>query len=241
MRGPSSSEGPKAREVDREGIVGDSPRMAPDRESASRSLDPTAARDERELVEGLLAGDAHAVGEFLERSHHPVYCMACRISRDPETRRDWSHDVLLGVLDDLARGRFEYRGPGSFWAWFRKRAHYRLLDSYRRSKQILVRESPQGGTFDLPADSRATEHDPEQEMQRTLLRSSLESCMDRLENRDHRRALELLLFEDLTYETIAERLDAPLNTVRAWIRRGRLQIRRCLVESLHLLEGKAEW
>jgi RNA polymerase sigma-70 factor (ECF subfamily) len=213
--------------------------MAPDPGSAALATGPDAARDEHRLVDGLLANHPHSVNEFLERSHHPVYCMACRLSRDPDSRRDWSHDVLLGILDDLARGRFEYRGPGSFWAWFRKRAYYRLLDEYRRSKRTRERESPQGGTLDLPEGSPLREHDPAEELRRTLTRSALEACLDRLENRDHRRALDLLLFQDLAYEAIAERLGAPLNTVRAWIRRGRLQMRRCLVESLAMLERES--
>jgi RNA polymerase sigma-70 factor (ECF subfamily) len=214
--------------------------MRPDPDPATGTLDSTAARDEHRLVEGLLAHETAAVSEFLERSHHPVYCMACRLSRDADTRRDWSHDVLLGILDDLARGRFEYRGPGSFWAWFRKRAYYRLLDCYRGAKRTLGRESPQGGTLDLPESALRLEQDPAQEMQLTLTRSALEACLQRLENRDHRRALDLLLFEDLAYDAIAERLDTPINTVRAWIRRGRLQVRRCLVESLDLLTGGTE-
>jgi RNA polymerase sigma-70 factor (ECF subfamily) len=212
--------------------------MRPDPDPATGTLDSTAARDERRLVQGLLANETAAVGEFLERSHHPVYCMACRLTRDVDTRRDWSHDVLLGILDDLSRGRFEYRGPGTFWAWFRKRAYYRLLDSYRATKKTLGRESPQGGTLDLPEFVQGRGLDPAEEMQLTLTRSALEACLERLENRDHRRALDLLLFEDMAYETIAERLDAPLNTVRAWIRRGRLQMRKCLVESLDLLAGR---
>jgi RNA polymerase sigma-70 factor (ECF subfamily) len=163
--------------------------------------------------------------------------MACRLARDPETRRDWSHEVLLGILEDLELGRFEYRGPGSFWAWFRKRAYFRLLDAYRRSKVRETRESPAGGTLDLPESWTMPGADPADELHRTMTRSAVEACLERLDNRDHRHALRLLLFEDLSYEAIAERLDAPLNTVRAWIRRGRLQVRTCLVKSLGLLEG----
>ncbi len=205
--------------------------------------------DERTLVEGIAAGDPEAISEFLERTHHPVYCMAARLASDPETRRDWSHDVLLGILEDLERGRYEYRGPGSFWAWFRKRAHFRLLDAYRSSRLTSERERAAGAPQDLPTGSHASlsaawagwggrgQTDPAEEMERIEVQSAVERCLRGLTNDDHRKSLELLLFHDLAYEEIARRSDVPLNTVRAWIRRGRLALRRCLVLALHLAPG----
>ncbi len=200
--------------------------------TAPRTPPSDDAEAERRLVEGLLARRDEAIAEFLSRTHHPVYCMAARLAADSGTRRDWSHDVLLGILEDLERGRFDYRGPGTFWAWFKKRAYFRLLDRYRRSKLDGERETPQGGTFDLPELHAAGLEDPVEEMGRVETRAAIEACLARLENADHRRALDLLLFQDLAYESIAIAMDAPLNTVRAWIRRGRLLLRKCLVHTL---------
>jgi RNA polymerase sigma-70 factor (ECF subfamily) len=216
------------------------------RDSDAREPVDPPRRDERALVEGLLARDGAALSEFLERTHHPVYCMAIRLSGDPETRRDWAHDVLLGILADLERGRFEYRGPGSFWGWFRKRAHFRLLDAYRRDRLVTDRESPRGGAEELSENTGrdgtsaawpigGAVEDPLEELHRVEIRAALERCLEALPNEDHRRSLELLLFRDLPYEEVARTLEVPLNTVRAWIRRGRLAVRRCLVESLDLL------
>jgi RNA polymerase sigma-70 factor (ECF subfamily) len=193
---------------------------------------------EERLVRGLAGSDPAAVREFLERTHHPVWCMAARVASDPETRRDWSHEVLLGVLRDLELGRFEYRGPGSFWGWFRKRAYFRLLDEYRRSRKVTEREMPGGAPTDLSGPGELTgSEDPARELERTEIRAAVEACLEKLPNPNQRRALEGLLWDDLSYEDIAARLSAPLNTVRAWIRRGRLALRKCLVVSLGLQPG----
>jgi RNA polymerase sigma-70 factor (ECF subfamily) len=193
---------------------------------------------EEQLVEGLLAQRPAAIREFLQRTHHPVWCMAARVSSDLETRRDWSHEVLLGILHDLDLRRFQYRGPGSFWSWFRKRAYYRLLDEYRRGRLRGEREAATGGTEELPELKRLVGgEDPETELERTEIRSAVERCLEKLENPNQRRALEGLLWEDLPYQAIATRLEAPLNTVRAWIRRGRLALRKCLVGALGLQPG----
>ncbi len=216
-------------------------------DSSSSASSASSELDERHLVEGLIAGAPGAVREFLDRTHHPVYCMAIRLSSDPETRRDWCHDTLLGILDDLRLGRFEYRGSGSFWGWFRKRAHYRLLDEYRRSRRISGRESPRGGPLELE-DAEAVPGglsrwsgwnggDPHEELERVEMLSALETCLRALDNENHRKALELLWLQDQPYEEISLALEAPLNTVRAWIRRGRLAVRTCLTASLGLDEA----
>lgn len=196
--------------------------------------------DERRLAEGLIAGSHDAVAELLSRTHHPVYAMACRITQDPDRRRDWTHSALLGILEDLERGRFVYRHPGSFWAWFRKRVYFRLLDEYRRHRRASQREvapDPETGSLDLSDFGGGV--DPADELERVELRAALEECLGRLSSHDQRHALDLLLISDLTYQEIAASLRAPLNTVRAWIRRGRLQVRRCMAERLGWLASRA--
>lgn len=186
---------------------------------------------EPRLVDGLAAGRVEAVHEFLERSHHAVYGMAARLSASPDDRRDWAHETLLGVIEDVRRGRFVFTRPGSFWAWFRTRAYYRLLDLYRAGRTRSRRE-----TVDLEMLSLACSgvDSPEAELERTELRAALEACLEQLPNEDHHQALWHLLVNDLSYAAVAERLETPLNTVRAWIRRGRALLRRCLAERLGL-------
>jgi len=192
---------------------------------------------ERRLVDGLVAGSSEAVSEFLSRTHHPLFCMACRLTTDPDLRRDWSHEVLLGILDDVNRGRFVYRRPGSFWAWFRKRAYYRLLNEYSRHRRRLRRE-PSG---DIEHTQAAEESSPwattvslENEVESVRMRAAVEACLERIPSRDQQRALALLLFEDLAYQEIAQVLATPLNTIKAWVRRGRLALRICLSAALGL-------
>jgi RNA polymerase sigma-70 factor (ECF subfamily) len=49
---------------------------------------------------------------------------------------------------------------------------------------------------------------------------------------EQRQALELSFFGGLTHEQIAERLDTPLGTIKARIRRGLLRLRDSLNEAL---------
>lgn len=189
--------------------------------------------DERELAAGLRERSAWARREFFTRAHDAVYARACRLTRDVDLRRDWTHDALLRLVAEVADGRFVYRGPGSFWGWFRVRAPFLLLDSLRRRRLQEMREAPAEALGEDLPDPQADD-DPSRDLERLEILRAVEACLEALANPDQRRALELLLYRGATYERIAAELDRPLNTVRTDIRRGRLALRECLVWRLEL-------
>lgn len=188
---------------------------------------------ERSLVEGLQAHDPAARTEFFHKAHHAVHAYARRLTPDPDLQRDWAHDALLRLVEDVEQGRFVYRGPGSFWGWFRVRAPFLLLDSLRIRRRLEAREGPGNGEGDEAADPVGPD-DPSLDLERLEILHAVETCLLAIAHQDQRRALDLLLFHDLTYEQIAEALGIPLNTIRTDIRRGRLALRECLVRRLEL-------
>lgn len=188
--------------------------------------------DEEALVRGLIARDPDLVADFLTRTHRPVYAMSGRLTADPEQRHDWTHDVLLKVLEDLARGAFVYRWPGSFWSWFRTRTYYLLINEYRRHKQHHDRwTTGEVGEAVLARLPMKTGTEPMDLIEAVQARAVIEDCVGRLPSDDQRRALRLLLLEDHSYQSVADVLGATLNTVRSWIRRARIAVRRCVASA----------
>ena len=58
-------------------------------------------------------------------------------------------------------------------------------------------------------------------------RARLYGCLEELDART-RQAIRTAFFEGVTYEALAVRLDAPLGTVKSWIRRGLIRLKGCL-------------
>lgn len=190
------------------------------------AMDP---EEERALVEGLCMRDPSAVDEFVSRTHRNVFAMACRLTIEESDREDWTHDVLLRILDEMANGRFVYRWPGGFWSWFGLRARFLMWNCRDRQRRL------RGPELDAEANERALDAleishsaDPQRILERLEAQRVVEDCIAKLASADHRRALSLLLLEGLSYQDIADEAATPLNTVRSWIRRGRVAVRECV-------------
>jgi RNA polymerase sigma-70 factor (ECF subfamily) len=60
-----------------------------------------------------------------------------------------------------------------------------------------------------------------------LERAQLDDCMDQLEPK-RRSLIRTAFFENVTYDVLALRAEAPLGSVKSWIRRGLQQLKACL-------------
>jgi RNA polymerase sigma-70 factor (ECF subfamily) len=59
---------------------------------------------------------------------------------------------------------------------------------------------------------------------------ALHDCLGELKE-IQRKAVMLAYFEGMTHEELAQRLDTPLGTIKSWLRRGLLRLKKCLEQS----------
>jgi len=57
--------------------------------------------------------------------------------------------------------------------------------------------------------------------------AALSRCLSELDARAA-AVIRTAFYEGVTYEALAQRLGAPLGTVKSWVRRGLLKLRACL-------------
>ncbi len=186
---------------------------------------------EEDLVRGIVAGDAKARCAFVNLCHDAAYAFACKLSTDPSLRGDWTHDCILRLIADIADQSFSFRGPGSLWGWFRKRAWFLIMESRRTHYRQTVREISDGGEAAISFHGSSSS---DQGIESTEISEAIIYCLDGLESADQRRVLTLLLLRNMEYQEIATEVNSPVNTIRAWIRRGRLKLRQCLARRLDL-------
>ena len=188
--------------------------------------------DERNLADARLLqrmaqGDQAALGELYDRFSKPLYATAVRIVNDAGDSQDIVHDVFV-TLWEKASVYATDRGTAFSWAvtLTRNRAIDRLRLRRRRATLLEQSVASDLGYDEHPigsgADERAVLGDQAQAVRTAV--ASLPA--------DQKSALELAFFGGLTQQEIAERLQEPLGTVKARIRRGLLKLRDALAHRL---------
>lgn len=167
------------------------------------------------LVERVGRGDHDAFTALYDRHSALVYGVARRVLGDEAQAQDVAQSVFLQVWTRPE----SYRG-GNFGAWIARVTRNACLDIVR-SAAVRTREP------ELPHEI-AAETQIDEEVFGRMRAESVTSALASLPP-DQRSAIEQAYFEGLSYREVAEKLGAPLGTVKSRIRIG---LRR-LWEALH--------
>jgi RNA polymerase sigma-70 factor (ECF subfamily) len=171
-----------------------------------------------ELLRQIAAGDRSAFAEFYDRHATLMFSIASKILNDSAEAEDVLQVVFLQIWETA--GKFDPAvGKASSWAAIlvRNKAIDRVRASQRRSRlaeesgveQAIAAEDPESANETLYGHDKAR---------------LIQSVVGELPT-DQRRAIELAYFSGLTQDEISKKLNEPLGTIKARIRRGLLKLR----------------
>lgn len=186
-----------------------------------RHMDDERRRPGQELAPSLLLrrcaeGDAAAFRALYEQQAPRLYGLALRMTRQPALAADALHDAFLQVWQQATR--FD-PARGTAEAWLIGLLRFRAIDIVRRRH----REQP---GYE-PRDSADDTADPFEQLRASSESAALYRCLVTLENQQQ-RIIRLAFVDGLSHTELAAYLAAPLGTVKSWIRRALLDLKRCL-------------
>jgi len=185
------------------------------------SHDPTPF-DHNAALAACARGDQSALRRLYERENRFLMGVALRIVRDRAAAEDVLHDAFMAIWNRAST--FDpARGEGRGWmcsivrngALSAVRASARTVSVDEELLDDLQDAEPQAAPDMLDAFS----------MRSTL--GQLDHCLERLDVAK-RNCVLLAYLDGCTHAEIAERLSAPLGSVKAWIRRGMASLKECL-------------
>ncbi len=146
-----------------------------------------------------------------------LYMLAFRLTGNNDDAQDLVQEVLLRVR----RGLETYR-PGSFEGWLSRITTNTFLDEVRRRRRRPADPFPDDPDRVVPPADAA-----DVALAAEALPDDVQSALRRLAP-DYRAAVVLCDVVGLSYQEIADAVDAPVGTVRSRIHRGRSQLRELL-------------
>ena len=177
--------------------------------------------DEAALLEAVCFGDRRAFRAVYDRFGGELLALCERILRN---RAD-AEDALAEIFWELWQRRERYNpARGGARTYLTTLARSRAIDRLRsQASRPEVRHEGQR----LPADQEQLPGfgpTPDDAASYAELQARVSEALAELEDRQ-RQALELAYYEGLSHQQIADRLQAPLGTVKTHIRKGLIKLR----------------
>ncbi len=164
--------------------------------------------NDEQLMLAFQAGSKEAFTELFERYREPIYGFFRRRLDDSARAEDLAQETFVAVL--RAAARYE---PRALFRTYLYAIALRLLHAERRKAAAKPRESGDANELADTADSESS----------LFLRRAVEQLEP-----DHREALMLREYEQLSYEEISQVLRVPVNTVRSRLFRARMALKQLL-------------
>jgi RNA polymerase sigma-70 factor, ECF subfamily len=182
-----------------------------------RGAQQAAPADIDALMRRVAGGDQDAFANLYDAVSSRVFGLIRRVLRDPALAEEVAQEALVEVWRTAAR--FD-PARGSAAGWIFTIAHRRAVDRVRAEQAAADRER-RAATASVPFD------DVVEEVTARLEQQAVRRCLRAL-TQMQREAILLAYYGGLTYQQVAERLDAPLPTVKTRMRDGLIRLRDCL-------------
>ena len=156
--------------------------------------------------------------EIVELHSDRVYRLAYRLTGNLHDAEDLTQEVFVRVFRSL-----DTYTPGTFEGWLHRITTNLFLDQARRKQRIRFDALSEEREAGLPSREKS----PAESYADRTFDDDVERALAQLPP-DFRAAVVLCDVEGLTYEEIAEIMDAKLGTVRSRIHRGRAMLRDAL-------------
>ncbi len=161
--------------------------------------------------------------QLVQRHMNRVYAIVYRVVNNKEEAEDITQEVFVKVFHGLKK----FDQKSAFSTWLYRIATNSALDAFDRLKKHSKNTSTVNSRADGEdaVDALTLQPSPAPGPEENMVQSELRECIHRVLRSlelDHRRVLLLRDFEDLSYDEIADVLQAKLSAVKMRIHRARL-------------------
>lgn len=181
-------------------------------------MDDVSQDDLMRLLGRVASQDRTAFAQLYERMSGRMFGLCQRLAGQQELAEEALQDAFIRIWHHASEYHSERGSPVT---WMLTIARYRTLDLMRARK---VRHSAGDSALDQLEDERSGPLDESIRLDGSL---ALTGCLEELSS-SQRDTILLSYYRGFTHEELSSALSTPIGTVKSWIRRGLLTLKRCL-------------
>jgi RNA polymerase sigma-70 factor (ECF subfamily) len=182
-------------------------------------MSETNADSLEDLLAQVAMGNRAAFDALYRSTANRLFGICLRVVAQRSEAEDALQDVYTAIWRKAAQ--FDPTKANAT-SWLATIARNKAIDRLRSMPAQQARAS-----LELAENVQDPGASPPQQVQAATDRAQLEHCLERLEPR-RRSLIRAAFFDGLTYEELSAKIEAPLGSIKSWIRRGLLQLRECL-------------
>ena len=174
--------------------------------------------DDLDLIRRMQAGDDDAVRDLYAQYGQRLYAYALRLTNDPATAEDVTQNTLVTAWQTAKN----FRAEGRLIAWLLGIVHHTAMKAIRNRANYLDDVAEESIREDQPSPEEQAQVKDE----RRWVRQGMQSLSP-----EHRAVLELIFYQELTLNEVAQVLGVPLGTVKSRLSYARTHLRGVLART----------
>ena len=189
--------------------------------------------EDRELISLYIKGNENAFKTLLMRHKNKIYRFIQIKLNDRDLAEDIFQETFIKVINTFKLGT--YNEEGKFLPWAMRIAHNLIIDHFRRTNKVsFVSESSSlKADFNIFSTLKLEDENIEDQITRTELENQMVDLVEYLPEMQ-RDILKMRLFQDLSFQDIADKEDISINTALGRMRYALINLRK-LIEKHQLV------
>lgn len=182
------------------------------------------------LVKNYIAGDENALAILIQKHQSKIYGFIYSKLADRDVADDIFQDTFMKVIKTLKSN--SYNEEGKFLPWVMRISHNLIVDYYRRNKKMpMLRETEDFSIFSILKD---TSLNAEGKIITDVIENDLKKIINELPD-DQREVLTMRIYQDYSFNEIAELTGVSINTALGRMRYAILNLRKVIEKNQIIL------
>ena len=180
---------------------------------------------DQELIRLFISGDHNALESLISRHQRKLFSYIMIIVKDKHLAEDIFQDAFIKIINTLRSGN--YNEEGKFLPWAMRISHNLIIDYFRRSKRMPMRENSE--EYDLFETLKVYDETIEDQIITGQIHNDVKTLIEHLPE-EQKTVLKMRHYQEMSFKEIAQQTDVSINTALGRMRYALINLRKMIDE-----------